>query len=64
MAQRIVRAKARLREAGALFERPDADDMPGRLAAAGTCCTSCSPRAHDHAGRGPHRPSWRTRPSG
>ena len=34
MAQRVSRAKARLRAAGARFDRPTADQLPGRLAAA------------------------------
>lgn len=33
MAQRLVRAKARLREAGVAFELPDADELPQRLGA-------------------------------
>jgi RNA polymerase sigma-70 factor (ECF subfamily) len=33
MAQRLVRAKARIRETGIAFDLPDADELPGRLAA-------------------------------
>lgn len=33
MAQRLVRAKARIREAGARFELPEADELPHRMAA-------------------------------
>jgi RNA polymerase sigma-70 factor (ECF subfamily) len=33
MAQRLVRAKARLREAGVAFELPEADELPARMTA-------------------------------
>jgi RNA polymerase sigma-70 factor (ECF subfamily) len=33
MAQRLVRGKARIRETGIAFELPEAEDLPGRLAA-------------------------------
>ena len=39
MAQRISRAKARLRQAGARFTMPPAHELPDRVAAVRRCCT-------------------------
>ena len=45
IAQRIVRAKQRLRDGGVGFVLPDREEVPARLPPSSTSCTSCSPRA-------------------
>ena len=65
LAQRISRAKAALREAGARFEAPTPADLPGRLTRSGTFCTSRSTRGtRPPAARTSSTPTWRTRRSG